>query len=390
MAMIHIRHMLSAAGIALCLTVGSFAQAQLVISVNDGKVALVDGKLATVEGRDSLTLIDFSGAEPRVTARIDVPTSVVGPPSAVDVTPDGKLALVTSGFRRNPSDPMAATVADDSVSVVDLASASPKLVDTVHAGLGAAGISINREGTLALVANRSEGTVSVLRIQNGKVTPHDKLVLGDAKSGPSQVVFSPDGKRAFVTRDGDGRITMLAVDGTKVSVTSRDMFPGQRPYGLAMGSRGDVAVVANIGQGQGDADTISLIDLQAQPPRVVDTVSVGQTPEGLGMSADGRLVGVNVMNGSNKPKNSPFRAEHGSFVLLRVEKLRLVRLSETPIGAYTQGLAFVDNDKRVLIQNGHEREIQVLGIEGDKVSDTGIRVSLDALPSSLRVVRDRK
>ncbi len=31
------------------------------------------------------------------------------------------------------------------------------------------------------------------------------------------------------------------------------------------------------GRGQGDSDTISLIDLKANPPRVVDTVTVGQT-----------------------------------------------------------------------------------------------------------------
>jgi DNA-binding beta-propeller fold protein YncE len=382
-----IRLSFAATSLALCALFGPAAEAQLVLSANDGKVVLTDGKLTTVEGRDSLTLIDFSGDKPRVTARIDVPTSIVGPPSAVDVTPDRKLALVTSGFRRDPADPMAATVPDDVVSVIDIAAMPPKLIDTVHAGFGAAGITINREGTLALVANRNEGTVSVLGIRGGKVTALEKLALGDAKSQPSQVVFTPDGRRALVTRDGDGRVSVLAIDGDKVSVTGRDLYPGQRPYGLAMSSRGDVAVVANIGQGQGDTDTISLIDLKAQPPRVVDTVSVGQTPEGIGMSADGRLVGVNVMNGSNKPKSSPFHAERGSFVLLRVEGLRLVRLGEAPIGSYTQGLAFLNDGKRVLIQNGIQREIQVLAIDGDKVSDTGLRVPLDAAPSSLRVVR---
>jgi DNA-binding beta-propeller fold protein YncE len=57
-------------------------------------------------------------------------------------------------------------------------------------------------------------------------------------------------------------------------------------------------VVANIGRGQGDSDTVSVIDLQAQPFRVVETVVVGQTPEGIALSPDGKLCAVVVMNGS--------------------------------------------------------------------------------------------
>jgi DNA-binding beta-propeller fold protein YncE len=58
--------------------------------------------------------------------------------------------------------------------------------------------------------------------------------------------------------------------------------------------------------GGGDADTISVIDLKLDPPRVVNSYTVGQTPEGLKMSPDGKFVAVTVMNGSNKPLDSPF------------------------------------------------------------------------------------
>ena len=52
-----------------------------------------------------------------------------------------------------------------------------------------------------------------------------------------------------------------------------------------------MAVVANIGRGGGDNDTVSVIDLQARPPRVVETFTVGQTPEGIKLSPDGKLCG---------------------------------------------------------------------------------------------------
>src|SRR5207248_1221988 len=192
------------------------------------------------------------------------------------------------------------------VSVIGLWASPPAVIATLEAGRSEAGISINRQGTLALVANRSEGTVSVFSIQGTTVSPVCKVTIADEKSGTSHAAFTPDGKMALVTRDGDNKISVLKIDGTNVEYTKRDINAGLRPYGIDISSRGDFAAVANIGIGQGDVDTVSLIDIRAKPPRVVETVSVGQTPEGIKVSPDGRHVAVVVMNGSNKAKESPF------------------------------------------------------------------------------------
>ena len=166
-------------------------------------------------------------------------------------------------------DPADATkqAPDDKLSVIDLKSSPPKVVQTVTVGKGAAGVSINKAGTLALVANRSEGTVSVLTISGGKVTEKEKIKLGEANSGPGQPVFTPDGAMALVTRDNDHKISVLSVSGDKVEYTKRDINAGLRPYQIDVASSGEVAVVANIGH-------------------------VGQTPEGIKMSPDGRFVAV--------------------------------------------------------------------------------------------------
>jgi len=79
------------------------------------------------------------------------------------------------------------------------------------------------------------------------------------------------------------------VDGTRVEHSKRDLSAGVRPYGLDVSADGSIAVVANIGRGNGDNDTVSVIDLQAQPSRVVETVMVGQTPEGIALPSDGKL-----------------------------------------------------------------------------------------------------
>ena len=48
------------------------------------------------------------------------------------------------------------------------------------------------------------------------VTAAGKVDFGDPKSGPCHVAFTPDGKMALVTRDGDHRISVLSVDGKGV------------------------------------------------------------------------------------------------------------------------------------------------------------------------------
>src|SRR5262249_57903455 len=118
---------------------------------------------------------------------------------------------VTGAFKVDPADPKK-VVPDNRLSVIDLKGKPPTVIDTLEAGLGAAGVSINNAGTLALVANRSEGTISVFTISGNKLTPAGKIALSDPKSGPSHVAFPPDRQSALVTPGGDHRISILSFD----------------------------------------------------------------------------------------------------------------------------------------------------------------------------------
>jgi DNA-binding beta-propeller fold protein YncE len=370
---------------ASALALASCASAQLAVSANDGKVRLVNGAAQTVPNPppDTVSIIDLKASPPRVVAELPVPTSVVGPPFSVALTPDGKLALVTAAERLDPRD-ATKRIPDSRVTVIDLESSPPRVVGSLEAGAGAAGVSINRAGDLALVANRAEGTVSVFGIFGTSVTPLDKITLGPATAGVSHVMFTPDGKTALATRDGDDRIAVLSVTGSKVEYTKRDLNAGIRPYGLDIASTGAVAVVANIGRGQGDSDTISLIDMQAKPMRVVETITVGQTPEGIKLSPDGKLCAVAIMNGSNKVKDSPFYNERGKLLLYRIEGTRLVKAAEAPIGVWSQGIAFSADGRTLLVQNMADGEISVLSWDGTALKDTGARIKVKGGPAAIR------
>jgi DNA-binding beta-propeller fold protein YncE len=367
------------------LALAPAAPAQIAISANDNKVALVNGAVQVVQNPapDTITVIDLKANPPRAVAEIPVPASVVGPPMSVAITPDEGLALVTSAMKVDPAD-RTKTINDNRVSVVDLSSNPPRVLATLEAGASPAGVSINRQGTLALVANRGEGTVSAFTIQGKTVTPVGKVAVGPANGGPSHVMFAPDGRSALVTRDNDHFISVLSIDGTKVEYTKRDLSAGMRPYGLDISKDGTIAAVANIGRGGGDTDTVSLIDMKANPVRVVETIPVGQTPEGIKLSPDGKFLAVVVMNGSNKAKDSPFYNDAGKLLLYRVDGMRLIGLAAAWIGHWSQGIAFSPDNRVILVGNMVEREVQVLRWDDASLKDLGERIKVNGGSAALR------
>ncbi|PSO27423.1 beta-propeller fold lactonase family protein [Bradyrhizobium sp. MOS002] len=359
------------------------AHAEIVVTANDGKMVLENGS-AVVRKQplpDTVSVIDFTDGALKLLGEVPAPASVVGPPPSVAIAPDGAFALVTGAMKLDPADP-AKTVPDDKLSVIDLKSTPPKVLTTLQAGAGAAGVSINRAGTLALVANRSEGTVSVFTISGGTLAPAGKIQLGDAKSGPSHAVFSHDGATALVTRDGDSKISLLTVDGSKVEYAKRDLSAGIRPYDIDL-TGSAAAIVGNVGASSGDNDSISLIDMTARPIRVVTTVSVGQTPEAVKMSPDGSHVAVTVMNGSNKAPGSPFFNDFGLLKVYRISGTDLTPVAEAKIGHWCQGMAWSKDSKYVVAQCMVENELIAFSFDGKALNRTST-LKMQVSPAGIR------
>jgi DNA-binding beta-propeller fold protein YncE len=372
-----------AAVLAALLLAGAAAaaHAQLAVSAGDGKVRLANGKLE-VRGEpvpDTIAIIDLKASPPRVLAELAVPSSVAGPPTGVAVLPKEELVLVASGRQVDPADARR-TIPDDKLTVIDIAlqrpgllrrlgiaktpAFEPKVVATLPAGKGAAGIDVNKAGTLALVANRDEGTVSVFTIAGTTVAPAGKVTVGTPASKPSAVAITPDGDTALVTLDGDNRIAVLSIHGSKVALTKRLIAAGLRPHGLDITPKGEVAIVANIGVGGGDADTVSVIDLKLDPPRVAGTYTVGQRPEGIKTSPDGRYVAVTVANGSHLAPDSPFHRDKSLLQVWSLSGTHLVKVAELALGTWCRGVVWSSNSRTLLVQCMAEEEISVIRFSG--------------------------
>ena len=371
------------AGLALAPPV----PAQIAVSANDNKVVLVNGAVKVVPNPppDTVAIIDLSVSPPKVIAEVQAPNSVVGPPLSIAVTPDESLALVTASNKVDPSDPTKQTP-DNRVTIIDLKASPPKVLATLEAGAGAAGISINRQGTLALVSNIVGGSVSVFAIQGKTVTKVGNVEVGGPKAGGGMVAIAPDGKTALVSRNADNKISVLSIDGTKVEDTKREMTAGVRPIVLDIARSGAFAAVASLAGGaSGDNDSISLIDLGAKPPRVVDTIGVlGATAEGLKIAPDGSVVAVVVHNGSNRAKDSPFFNDAGKLVLVRITGKTLSRVAEAPIGHWSQGVAFSPDGKTILVGNMVEKDYWVFQWDGSTLRDTGQRIKMNGGPVAIR------
>jgi len=376
----------AAIAVLLLVVLPMYANAQLAVSSNDTKVVNVDGVNQIVQNPppDNVTIVDLGVSPPKVVGQLNAPGSVVGPPQSVAVAPDESIALVAASTKIDPADPTK-TAPDNRLSVIDLKASPPAVIATLQLGLSPAGVSFSPDGKLALVTNRGDGTVSILTVNGKTVTAAGTIQLGDAKSGPSGVAFFPDGKRALVTRDGDHRISVLSVDGSKIEDTKAYMVAGIRPYCISISPKGDLAVVVNQGGGQGDTDIISVIDLKKNPPRIVESHSVGQIPEGVTFSPDGSHVAVTVQNGSNRPKSHPSYNDHGLVMVYRVEGGRLKLAAEAKVGGWGQGVAWSRDGKTLLAQSMLDKTLDVLSFDGRSLKVTG-HIKVPGGPAGIRTV----
>ena len=163
-------------------------------------------------------------------------------------------------------------------------------------------------------------------------------------------------------------ISVLHIEGPKVTVDKRPLTAAMRPYMLDINHDGTMAATGNMGRGDGDIDTVSLIDLKQTPFRTVETVSVGHTPEGIKFSPDGKFLAVANVEGSTKPQISWLFRDHGTLVIFAVDGAQLRKLAEAPIGRWSQGVAFSKDGKTILVGSMIDHALDVFRWENGKLT----------------------
>jgi DNA-binding beta-propeller fold protein YncE len=192
---------------------------------------------------------------------------------------------------------------------------------------------------------------------------------------------------ALVTRNNDSLISILAIDNGKVTYTKRDITSGFKPYGVEITPDGAVALAANIGAGQsGSTDTISVIDLKATPPRAVDQVAAGTTLEGLTIAPDGRHAALTVMNGTNTAKASGFYNDFGLLKVFSLKGTALAPVATAKLGHWCQGVAWTPDARTVIVECMIEKELELFDFDGKALKPAGT-VKVSVSPAGIRTAK---
>jgi DNA-binding beta-propeller fold protein YncE len=381
-----------AAAVLIALTAASgVSRAQLMIVGNDEKISLADGKnTLQAPGKDTLSIIDTSKPDAlRIVATIPLDNSIAGPPTNLAITPNRELALVASSQKGHPKDGGGfATSPDDRLFVVDLKANPPAVAATLNLGKAPSGLAISPDGKWALVCNRSDGTVSVLSIAGKEVKVTDTVTVGAAADSVSAVAITPDGKTALVVKAAADKVAVLTIDNGKVAYDKKNDLPANNyPYNVAITPNGELALIANTGNGgssDGNADTVSVVDMTAKPIHIIDHITTGDSPEGLAISPKGDLAVTVEARGSNRSKDTWYYHKGGALSLFKIDGKKVTRVGEVTVGDLPEGAVFSADGSHVYAGNFMDSDLSVLKVTASGLTDSGQRFKLPGQPASMR------
>jgi len=254
-------------------------------------------------------------------------------------------------------------------------------------------------GRLALIANGADNSISVFTITGMHLTPAGTVGLPE-KSGPSDVVFTPDGKTAIAVGRGDSHLMILSVNGTQVRYTGRAFEPGVNPYGAVVTRDGKYIINTDLGgalpapgekpaPGARRQGTISMSDIATG--KLVDSQVVGPTPEHVAMSSDGKYIAVVVANGTAPVRSDPkWDKVKGLLEIYRVGDGTLTPAGRADTGHWCQGTTFSRDDSTLLLQCAGERQIEVYHYDGTTLTRVeGADIPMGARPGSIATAHSR-
>ncbi|WP_245422047.1 YncE family protein [Alsobacter soli] len=385
------RRSLGAAALAMAcaLNAGAARAAPYMVVGCDEKLVWDDeGKpVLSAPGKDNVLIVDLASPEdPKIVASLPLKNSVVGPPVNVAIDPTGSIALVADSVDVIKDGDTLKQTPDNKLYVIDLKATPPRLVDTLQVGKMPSGLDISPKGDMALVANRGDNAVAVLSIKGTAVKLVDTVPMGDVVS---HVAFTPDGRRAVAVKFPGHKASLLDIspDG-KVTASKLDLPTGQWPYNVAVAPDGKLALTSDngaAGASDGSVDTVSVIDLAASPPRIVDRVVVGDGPEGLAISPKGDVAVAVILRGSNAAKNAYFRQRNGAIDVLRIEAGKVSKVKEIEVGGLPEAAVFTADGRYLLVGNYLDQDFSIFRVNGSEVTDTGKRFKVPGHPASARM-----
>jgi len=379
-----------AAGASLALlavTTTPVVAAPYMIVGNDEKPGTdAQGKpVVNPTGSDTVVIFDLANPEdPKVVATLKLENSLVGPPVNLAIAPDNSIALVADAMTVTEENGTRKLAPTDKLFVIDLKASPPKLAHAVTVGKQPSGLSFSPKGDLALVANRGDGTVSVLKIDGINVT---QTATVPVSPGVSHVEFTPDGKHALALKSPENKVAVLEIDGDKVSYNKLDIPTYPFPYNIVVSPDSKLALTAdngNNGSSDGNLDAVTVIDLEGSHPHAIAHATVGDAPEGLAISPKGNVAAALNVDGSNM-KGQWFYHPNGSVTVLSIQGKTVTPVATVEVGAFPEAVAFSPDGRYLYVGNYTDQDFSILKVDGTTITNTGKRFKAGGHPASMRM-----
>ena len=167
-----------------------------------------------------------------------------------------------------------------------------------------------------------------------------------------------------MSRQFDHQVTVLHIDGTTLTADPVPVTTALGPYTLDVTSDHTLAAIGNMGRGNGDIDSVSLVDLTQSPPVAVSITGVASGPEPLKFSPDGKFLAVGAELGTPLATGNRLYHDHGLLQIFAVQGHSLTPVATGPIGRWVEGIAWSRDGRTIMVQNDRDRTISVFGFDG--------------------------
>jgi phospholipase C len=232
-----------------------------------------------------------------------------------------------------------------------------------------------------------------------------------SETNPYGIASTPDGSKLYVTESGTNLVSSFEVS-SLVGAGSRQagttIVVGVYPHGVTVSPDGARAYVANTGPdaGPGGSDTVSAIKVSTDT--VVDTITVGQAPQIVAVSADSKRLFVTCDEGLYVAEAAGGKAKlatrecaqahgvaaspDGDWVFVAdTENDRVLVLDgkgksvagKIKVGSTPWNVAFTPDSTSAYVTNANDDTVSVIDVRSGKVTDT---ISVSRIPTGISVL----
>jgi len=335
--------------LSLSVVISAGEDLWFVLSSNDQAIAYQNNGIEVIEnpGPGSLSHIAMTEDGIRVRHLENVPASIIGPPKSLAVRKQGGYALVTNATLTKETEEGHERPPDSTVRLVKLSGGSLQVVDTVEVGTQPSGVSFFPTGGRAMVANRADGTLSLIALENGEIRELSRSEIALPSDSLSDVVIAPNENYALASLQKGGAVLLISLEEGMAPRAIQRIETGSSPYALAIHPDGTMAAVADVAD-----HNVTLLSIENGKAAIIQRFSAGRIAEGIDFSPCGEWLAVSSFDGVNLTDDAhPLYGTSGGVYLFRREGKGFTPSHSLSVSGGPQMVLFTPNSDGLIVAN---------------------------------------